>query len=281
MSNSIEKMITDMELRGMSETTKESYLRHVQLFIKFVGIDTDRINMEDIRNYIIYLKDVKSLSYGTINAHISGIKFFYSIALERDWDEKKVPRMRGYKSFPAVLSKNEVLDIINAVDNLKYKSILMLMYGSGLRVSEAAKLKVSNIDSKNFQILVSQSKNKSDRYAILPQRTLEVLRTYWLAHNKPRFWLFIGAKNDEHISTKSIKNFVIRLKHKLKITKNISAHTFRHCFATHLLEAGTQLPHIQHLMGHKSLKSTTRYLHMTSKAMMNIKSPIDLEDSNA
>ena len=195
--------------------------------------------------------------------------------MKNEWDAKKVPRMRGYNPFPAVLSKGEVFEIIDSITNLKHKAILMTIYGSGLRVSEVANLKVSDIDSRNMQIHVHKSKNKNDRYAILTNKDLEILRKYWLECGKPKDWLFPGINKDEHINVKTIKNLVLKLKAKLKITKNISAHTFRHSFATHLLEADVQLTHIQHLMGHKSIKSTICYLHMTSKAMMNIKSPVD------
>lgn len=275
MHTYFEKMITDMELRGMSQATQEAYLRRSKLFVSDSKKYINEITNDDIRNYIIYLKDIKKLSFGTINAYISAIKFLFYITLEKDWDSRKVPRMKGYKSFPAVLSKDEVFNIIDSVKNLKHKVILMTIYGAGLRVSEVAKLKVSDIDGKNLQILVRQSKNKSDRYAILSQRNLEVLRLYWQTCGKPKDWLFPGAKEGEHYSVKAIKNLVRNLKVKLNIHKNISAHTFRHCFGTHLLEAGVQLAHIQQLMGHNSLKSTMRYLHMTSKALMNIKSPLD------
>lgn len=268
-------MITDMELRGMTQSTQEAYIRRTKSFIQDVNKDITAITPDQIREYIIYLKDTKKLCFGTINAYISAIKFWFSITLGKDWDSRKVPRMRGYKSLPAVLSKDEVFEIIDSITNLKHKSILMTMYGSGLRVSEVAKLKVCDIDGRNHQILIRNSKNKSDRLAILSQSNLEVLRKYWQTCGKPKVWLFPGAKDDEHINVKSIKNLVIKLKNKLKLRKDISAHTFRHCFATHLLEANVQLPYIQQLLGHKSIKSTTRYLHMTSKAMMNIKSPLD------
>lgn len=275
MEKYFEKMMMDMDLRGMSYATREAYLRRVGIFIKNIGKEIETVTLEDVRNYVIYLKYDKKLSLGTINAYISAFKFFFSITLEKNWDEKKVPRMRGYTSLPTVLSKEEVLEIIDSITNLKHKAILMTIYGSGLRVSEVAKLKVSDIDSRNMQILVRQSKNKSDRYAILSQKNLDVLRKYWLEYGKPKDWLFSGINEGEHVHVKTIKNLVIRLRDRLNITKNISAHTFRHCFATHLLEANVQLMHIQHLMGHKTIKSTVRYLHMTSKAMMNIKSPLD------
>lgn len=275
MHTYFKKMKTDMELRGMSQATQEAYIRRSKLFVSDSKKNITEIVSEDIRNYIIYLKDVKKLSFGTINAYISAIKFLIYITLEKDWDSRKVPRMRGYKSFPAVLSKDEVFEIIDSVKNLKHKVILMTIYGAGLRVSEVVKLKVDDIDGKNFQILIRQSKNKSDRYAILSQQNLDALRLYWKTCGKPMGFLFPGVKEGEHLNVKTIKNLVRRLKIKLNIHKNISAHTFRHAFCTHLLEAGVQLPYIQQLMGHNSLKSTMRYVHLTSKTFMNIKSPLD------
>lgn len=275
MHNDIANMLIDMDLHCLAEATQEGYLRRTKIFLREVSKEPETINMEDIKKYILHLKNDKKLSLGTINAYISGIKFFYTISLRKDWDEKKVPRMRGYQSFPVVLSKEEVFEILDSVSNLKHRAVLSLMYGSGLRVSEVVKLKVCDIDSKNFQIKIRQSKNKSDRYAILPEYTLVLLREYWKQFNKPKDWLFCGANLNEHYHVKSVKNLVIKIRDRLQIQKKISAHTFRHAFATHLLEDDVQLVNIQHMMGHKSLSTTTRYLHMTSKTMMNIKSPIE------
>ena len=183
--------------------------------------------------------------------------------------------MRGYKPLPVVMSKEEIFCILDSITNLKHRTIITLMYGSGLRVSEVVRLRICDIDNKNHQIRIEKSKNKWDRYAILPDYTLHLLREYWMKCGKPRYWLFPGASVDEHYHVKSVKNLVIKLRDKLKIQKKISAHTFRHCFATHLLEDNVQLPNIQHLMGHRRIQTTTRYLHMTSKTMMNIKSPVE------
>lgn len=277
MQEYLEKMQLDMALRNMSRTTIDSYVKRVEVFLRDTKKEVDKITPDDIRNYVIYLLESKKLSVGTINGYISAFKFFYDITLEKDWDRRKVPHMRGYKSIPVVLSKEEVFEIIDSIKNLKHKAILTLMYGSGLRVSEVVRLKVSDIDSKNMQIFIRKSKNRSDRYAILSTASLELLRTYWIRCGKPRQWLFTGNKSDKPINVKTIKNLVLKLKDKFGISKRISAHTFRHCFATHLLENGVQLTHIQHLMGHNCFQSTAKYLHMTSKAMMNIKSPLDDE----
>jgi integrase/recombinase XerD len=269
------KMKTDMDMHSLSNATQEGYLRRVDTFLHDIKKDVNNISMDDIREYIIYLKDTKNLCFGTINAYISAIKFFYTITLEKDWDKRKVPRMRGYKPLPAVMSKEEIFEILNIIDNLKHRTIITLMYGSGLRVSEVVRLKTSDIDSRNHQIIIRQSKNKSDRYAILPEYTLQLLREYWMKCGKPKDWLFPGTNPSVHYNVKSVKNLVIRLREKLNIQKRISAHTFRHCFATHLLEDNVQLANIQHLMGHKSIITTTRYLHMTSKTKMGIRSPIE------
>jgi integrase/recombinase XerD len=278
MQEYLKKMQLDMELRNMAKSTIASYIKRVEVFLRDTSKAVNEIIPEDIRNYVIQLLKVRKLSAGTINQYITAIKFFYDITLEKAWDNRKVPYLRGYKSLPAVLSKEEVLEVINSIKNLKHKAILMIMYGSGLRVGEVARLKVKDIDSKNFQIFIPKSKNGSDRYAILSKTNLEFLRTYWLKCGKPKEWLFPGSIPDEHINVKSIKNLVLKIKIKLGITKKISAHTFRHAFATHLLEDGVQLTHIQQLLGHNCLQSTSKYTHMTSKAMMNIKSPLDFHE---
>ena len=275
MHKYITNMQADMDLHCLSDATQEAYLRRAGIFLQHVNKDITEIGMDDIRKYILYLKNIKKLCFGTVNAYISAIKFFYTITIGKDWDERKVPRMRGYKPMPSIMSKEEVFEILDSITNLKHRAIITLMYGSGLRVSEVVRLKTSDIDSRNYQIRIEQSKNKWDRYAILPEYTLELLREYWLKCGKPRYWLFPGANSNEHYHVKSVKNLVLKLKHKLHIRKKISAHTFRHCFATHLLEDDVQLANIQHLMGHRSIVTTTRYLHMTSKTMMNIKSPIE------
>jgi len=275
MNKCLVNMKIDMDMRNMSKATQEAYLRRVTIFLKEIKKDINDITIEDIKEYILCLKNVKNLCFGTINAYISAIKFFYTITLEQEWNEKRVPRMRGYKPLPEVMSKEEVFEIFDSINNLKHRAIVALMYGSGLRVSEVVKLKVTDIDSRNFQVRILQSKNKWDRYTILPNYTLELLRKYWKNCGKPRNWLFPGANPEEHYHVKSVKNLIINLKEKLKLKKRISSHTFRHCFATHLLEDNIQLVNIQHLMGHRNIRTTTRYLHMTSKTMMNIKSPIE------
>ncbi len=271
------------ELKGAPDSSKESYLRRIHAFINFIQNQNkciEDIAEGDIQQYIIYLKNEKGLSAGTINNYISGIKFFYTYILNKEWNPKKIPRMKRPHHFPVVPPKQDVLAILNATANLKHKAILALIYGSGLRVGEVAKLKIRDICSKTMRVRVEHAKHNTNRYTILSNTALEVLREYFRAYlsstdYKPEDWLFPGQDKSKHIHVKTIKNTLIKLRNRLQLDQNISAHTLRHCFATHTLEDGVDPVFIQQMLGHKSIKTTMTYLHMTSKSLMGIKSPLD------
>lgn len=271
------------ELKGTPESSQESYYRRMRAFLTFMQVHEKSIedmNETDIQQYILYLKREKGLSPGTINNYISAIRFFYTYVLQKEWNSQKVPRMRRETSFPMIPPKKDVLALINETANLKHKAILMLIYGSGLRVSEVAKLKISDICSKTMRIRVEHAKHNTHRYTILSQKALETLRDYFKqefakGEYTPNDWLFPGQNKMDHYHVKSIKNTIIKLRNKLGLDPRISAHTLRHCFATHALEDGVDTVLIQQMLGHKSLKTTQLYLHMTSKSMMGIKSPLD------
>lgn len=272
------------ELRGVTASSKESYLRRVYAFMDFIKVDQHKpmedITVSDIQQYILHLKKDKGLSAGTINNYISGVRLFYSHILGKVWDKKKIPRMKRAQRFPVIPSKQNVLAILNEPTNLKHKAILSLIYGSGLRVSEVAKLKICDICSKTMRVRVENAKHNTNRYTILSDTTLITLRKYFRANfppksYKPDDWLFPGQNKKEHIHVKTIKNTLIKLRNRLQLDKGISAHTLRHCFATHTLENGVDPVHIQQMLGHKRLQTTTAYLHMTSKSLMGVKSPLD------
>jgi integrase/recombinase XerD len=275
------------ELKGTPDSSRESYWRRMRAFLNYM-LDrrkpVEEMTHEDIQQYILYLKREKGLSAGTINNYISAIKFFYTYVLEREWNPIKVPRMKRTQKFPVVPSREEVLLLINSTTNLKHKTLLLLIYGSGLRVSEVAKLQIKDICSKTMRIRVENAKHNTNRYTILSQTALEVLRqyfkTYFTKNYKPNDWLFPGQKPGEHISVKTIKNTLIKLRDNLNLDPVISAHTLRHCFSTHSLENGVDPVYIQQMLGHKSLKTTLTYLHMTSKSLMGIKSPLDLKGNH-
>jgi integrase/recombinase XerD len=270
------------ELKGTPDSSRESYWRRMRAFLNYmekIKRPIEEITHEDIQQYILFLKSEKDLSAGTINNYISAIKFFYTYVLEREWNPLKVPRMKRTQKFPVVPSREEILTLLNSTTNLKHKALLLLIYGSGLRVSEVAKLKIKDICSKTMRIRVENAKHNTNRYTILSKTALEVLRQYFKMYftknYKPDDWLFPGQKPGEHISVKTIKNTLIRLRNKLQLDPDISAHTLRHCFSTHSLEDGVDPVFIQQMLGHKNLKTTLTYLHMTSKSLMGIKSPLD------
>lgn len=275
------------ELKGTPDSSRESYWRRMWAFLSYlekIKRPIEEMTHEDIQQYILYLKREKGLSAGTINNYISAIKFFYTYVLEKEWNPIKVPRMKRTPKFPVIPSREEVLTLLNSTTNLKHKTILLLIYGSGLRVSEVAKLRIKDICSKTMRIRVENAKHNTNRYTILSQTALEVLRQYFKSYftknYKPNDWLFPGQKPGKHISVKTIKNTLIMLRDNLQFDSDISAHTLRHCFSTHSLEDGIDPVFIQQMLGHKSLKTTLTYLHMTSKSLMGIKSPLDSEGSH-
>jgi integrase/recombinase XerD len=198
----------------------------------------------------------------------------YVTTLDQKWDVKKIPRAFGTRKLPVLLAPSEIKDLLNAITNPKHKALLMTLYGAGLRASEAATLKVADIDSNNMQILVRQAKGRKDRYTLLSEENLKILRTYWL-HCKPTGWLFPGDSPDLPLTGRTVYRIFRQAKNKANITKRVSPHTLRHCFATHLLEAGTSIYHIQQLLGHVHPKTTSKYIHLTRKDLLQVRSPLD------
>ncbi len=283
MNNYQQEIDLYFELKDTPYSSRESYLRRIKAFIEFIEVghkSLEQIDTRDIQQYILYLKKEKKLTAGTINNYISSIRFFYTQVLGKDWDKNKIPRMKRRHKLPVIPPIEDVLAILNETTNLKHKAILALIYGSGLRVSEVAKLKIRDICSKTMRIRVENAKHNTNRYTILSEVSLSALRDYFRRYLSsldygPDDWLFPGQDPKEHINVKTIKNTVIKLRNRLQLDPNISAHTLRHCFATHSLENGVDPVFIQQMLGHKTLKTTVAYLHLTSKSLMGIKSPLD------
>ena len=286
MNNYEQEIEMYFELKGMPDSSQESYLRRINAFILFFQNryqSLEDITESDIQQYILYLKKEKGLSPGTINNYISGIKFFYTHVLDKEWNKNKIPRMKREETFLVIPPKEDVLAILSITTNLKHRAFLSLIYGSGLRVSEVAKLKIGDICSKTMRVRVEHAKHNTNRYTILSHTGLETLRKYYKIYfsstsYNTNDWLFPGRKQGEHISVKSIKNTIIKLRNRLQLDTGISAHTLRHCFATHSLENGVDPVFIQQMLGHKRLQTTLKYLHMTSKSLMGIKSPLDIHE---
>jgi site-specific recombinase XerD len=223
---------------------------------------------------MLYLMKQRHLSDGTFRFYVAALKFLYRTTLKREWVVEKIKCPKRKRKLPVVLDISEVESLFSVTTNLKHKAILMITYSSGLRVSETARLKMTDIDSKRMMVRVRQGKGGNDRYSILSQTALEHLRQYWRKY-RPTEWLFEGAKKDDHISTHSIQLMFYAARKRAGITKPASVHTLRHSFATHLIEAGTSLHHVQLLLGHRSPTTTTVYLHVSRLNLAQVISPLD------
>jgi integrase/recombinase XerD len=269
-----EQMQMNMELKGFSLKTQTAYLRSVKQYAQYYGKSSELLGPAEIKKYLHYMINDQQVSRSYINIIYSALKFLYVNTLHQTWDMQEIPRSKKPKRLPIILAPSELTRLFNTVSNPKHKALLMTMYGAGLRASEVVNLQISDIDSQMMQIRVRQAKGKKDRYTLLSTENLKILRMYWLLC-KPKYWLFPGGSPNKPMNSRSIQNIMARAKADAKITKKISTHTLRHCFATHLLEAGANLYYIQHLLGHSSPRSTNVYLHLTRKHLSNIESPLD------
>lgn len=244
----------------------------MEKYIRYYGKSPDKLSKEEIEKYLHFLILSKTSSSGMAQAY-SAIKFFYSVCLERPWELDKIPRPKTEKKLPVVLSPDEVKSIFQCVNNTKYKIILMTIYSAGLRVSEALKLKIKDIDSKRMEIRVEQGKGKKDRYTLLSDVLLKKLREYYKQY-RPVYWLFPG-REDKPLCNSTIQRVFGRAKKKANIKKDATVHTLRHSFATHLLENGSDIFTIQSLLGHTSIQSTKIYLHIQNSTKRSILNPLD------
>ncbi len=215
-----------------------------------------------MKEYLLYLLNERNLSQGTFRFYVAGLKFLYRTALKREEVVANIRYPKQKKTLPIVLDISEVEALFTVTENIKHKAILMITYSSGLRISEASRLRITDIDSKRMMVRVEQGKWSKDRYTILSQTALECLRQYWREY-RPKKWLFEGTKEDTHITISSITQIFHKAKKRAGITKPASVHSLRHAFATHLIEAGTSLHHVQLLLGHRSPTTTTVYLHVS------------------
>lgn len=267
------RMIRELELRRKAPTTVTSYVKAVEELARYYRRSPDRISTEEIRSYMHFLIVEKKLSYSSCNHKIVAINFFFREVVRRKVD-LRVPMKRS-GGLPEPLSREEVARLLDAAENQKHRVLMMTAYSAGLRVSELVRLKPQDIHSDRMLIRVNQGKGRKDRYTLLSQRLLDELRAYW-RESRPELWLFPNQARTDHMPTCTPARAFYRLKQRAGITHGHGIHTLRHSFATHLLEAGVDLRTIQILMGHTSLNTTVKYLHVTEKHLEQTKSPLDL-----
>jgi len=267
------RMIRELELQRKAPTTVSSYVKAVEELARYYRRSPDRISTEEIRDYMHFLIVGKKLSYSSCNHKIVAINFFFREVVRRKVN-LRVPMKRSGR-LPEPLSREEVARLLDTAENQKHRVLMMTAYSGGLRVSELVRLKPQDIHSERMLIRVNQGKGRKDRYTLLSQRLLDELRAYW-RESRPESWLFPNQTRTDHMPTCTPARAFYRLKQRAGITHGHGIHTLRHSFATHLLEAGVDLRTIQILMGHTSLNTTVKYLHVTEKHLEQTKSPLDL-----
>jgi integrase/recombinase XerD len=273
-------MLEELQRRNYSEETIRSYIHAVEDFSRRFDCPPDRLGPRHIREYQAELFQKRKLSSGTVVIRLAALRFFYTKTLRRAWSVADTPYPKRSHRLPAILSQEEVAQLIDAASTAFHRTILMTLYATGARNAEVTRLKFSDLDSKRMVIHIQGGKGRQDRDVMLSPRLLEELREHWhRSRRKPRVWLFPGNHDhcaDHPIDTKTVWHACQQAAKRAGIQKGVHPHTLRHCFATHLLEDGADLRTIQILLGHHDLKETALYLHLSQRHLNTTVSPLDL-----
>ncbi len=278
-----QRMLDDMRMRKFGEKTQLDYVRAVRNFTKYLGRSPDTASVEDLRNYQLHLVD-HGISPASLNAAITGLKFFFNVTLDRSELMAKMQPVHLPRKLPVILSREEVKRLIAASGNLKHQTALALAYGTGLRVNEVVALKVADIDSQRMVVRVEQGKGAKDRYAMLSPVLLERLRVWWrVARAQGKMldggWLFPGLDPVRPLSARQLNRAIHAAAAEAGIEKRVSMHSLRHAFATHLLEQKVDIRLIQVLLGHKKLETTALYAQVATDILREVVSPLEVLSS--
>jgi len=267
-----QRMTDDLHIRHYSPRTVEIYIECVRRFAAHFGQSPDVLGAEEIRTYQLHLVNTKRVSWSAFNQMVCALRFLYGVTLGRPALVEQIPYPRQETKLPVVLSVDEVRRLLAAVRNLKHRTVLMTLYGAGVRLGEALALSMADIDSARMVIRVQQGKGKKDRYADLSPTLLAALRAYWMAYHPTRR-LFPGESPDRPLHETAVQRACGEARRLAGLSKRVSPHTLRHCYATHLLEAGTDLRTIQLRLGHRGLTTTAMYLHMAAGQRAGVQRP--------
>lgn len=268
------RMADDMKLRNYSPRTIDAYTYHVGRFAEFLGKSPESASPEDVRSFQLHLIEVRKVGWSSFNQAVCGLRFLFRTTYPRSWAVSMVPFGRKPKKLPTVLSSEEVASLLSCVKSLKHRTFLLTLYAAGLRLNEAAQLTIADIDSQRMQLRIACGKGAKERQVPLSPRMLSQLRNYWKTVRSPR-WLFPGKTLDVRLSSTTIQKTCKAAALKAGILKAVTPHTFRHSYATGLLEAGVDLLTISRLLGHKSFSTTMIYLHVRRIHLGSAPSPID------
>ncbi|MGO9771703.1 MAG: site-specific integrase [Roseiarcus sp.] len=267
------RMIEDMSVRNLAPTTQQSYLHHVAKFSRYFGRSPDRLGLEDVHAFQVHLVS-RGVSWPGLNQTVSALRFFFGVTMGRAELPERIPYARRPHRLPVVLSADEVVRFLEAVPGVRNRAALTTAYAAGLRAAEAARLKVADIDSGRGVIRVEHGKGGKDRYVMLSRQLLSILRSYWRLA-RPTIWLFPGRDASRPIDPQALHVACKMACEAAGLNKPITVHTLRHSFATHLLEAGTDIRIIQALLGHSNLSTTAHYTHVAANTIGRTVSPLD------
>jgi site-specific recombinase XerD len=273
-------MLDELERRNYTQSTRRAYLMGVADFARHFHRSPDQLGLDDVRDYLVQLFRVRKLKANTIAVRVAALRFLFVQVLKRPWTVEQMPYPKHPQSLPAVLTQEEVARLIESALTPLHRIVLMILYATGLRRAELTHLQIGDIDTPRMVIHVRGGKGRKDRDVMLSPRLLEALRDYWCwLPRKPRVWLFPAGRYhtgiDHPMSDKVVWHACTQAARRAGINKPIHPHTLRHSFATHLLEAGTDLRTIQLLLGHSDLKATTVYLHLSHRHLQATASPLD------
>lgn len=269
------RYIETLELKAYSPNTIRTYRNEfAQLLYLLKSSPVEELSAERLRDYFVYCIKAFDLTENTLHSRINAVKFYFEKVLHRERFFFEIPRPKKPLSLPNVLAISQVESLFSKLENLKHKTMLYLAYSAGLRVSEVVGMRVKHIHSERMVLQIKGAKGKKDRQVALSPGILALLRRYYTAY-KPSHWLFEGQYNGESYSTRSLQQIFHRAKNAAKIKQDVTFHSLRHSYATHLHEAGTDIKLIQELLGHNDLKTTLRYTHVSQRTIEGIKSPFD------
>jgi len=264
----------ELKLRGYSPKTRKAYRGHIERFLRYCRCDYQQLGESEVREYLLHLLEERTASHAYANQALSALKILVKDVFKKSGLSFDIPRPKKERKLPEVLSQQEVFRLLEAVGNTKHRTIMILTYSAGLRLGEVVRLKIADIDKERNLIYIRQAKGRKDRYTILSLVALEVLEKYLMQY-QPENWIFPGAEPGRHLHERSVQKIFEQAQKKAGIKKDVSVHTLRHSFATHLLEAGTDLRYIQELLGHQSSKTTEIYTHVSERHIGRIQSPLD------
>ncbi len=268
-----QRMIDDMNFRNMSPNTQKVYTYAVANFSAFHGRSPDKLGIENVREYRLHLMG-RGLKASSINPIIGALRFFYGITLGQKGVAEQIPFARKEDTLPAVLTQDEVVRLLKAEPNLKMRTAFTTIYAAGLRVSEVVALTIKDIDSARMVIHIRQAKGRKDRYVMLSEQLLAILRDYW-RRTRPPHWLFPGPDPSRPVTTRSVQRACHKAAHAAGLDNKVTVHTLRHSLATHLLERGVDIRIIQDLLGHRHITATTRYARVALNMIRQIESPLE------